>query len=74
MRHRRLWVMAAFCMASYCGPASATVISDTIMLRSTGDLIELCTVVPSDPMGTAALDFCHSYEQGNSVGREFTGH
>ena len=34
------------------------------MVRSTGDLIELCTAAPTDPMGTAALNFCHGFGVG----------
>jgi Rap1a immunity proteins len=34
------------------------------MVRSTGDLIQLCTAEPSDPMVTAALNFCHGFGVG----------
>jgi hypothetical protein len=64
MRHGQLWVMAAFCAAAYCGSARAAVTQETFLVGSTGDLIELCTAAPSDPMGTAALNFCHGFGVG----------
>jgi hypothetical protein len=64
MRHRLLWLTATLCVAAYCTPGRAAVTQDTFMVRSTGDLIELCTVAPTDPMGTAALNFCHGFGVG----------
>jgi len=64
MRHQRLWVMAALCLAAYCGPACAAVTEDTFQIRSTGDLVDLCATSPSDPMGTAALNFCQGFGVG----------
>jgi hypothetical protein len=64
MRHRQLWLTAALCVMTYCAPGRAAVSQDTFMVRSTGDLIELCTAAPTDPMGTAALNFCHGFSVG----------
>jgi hypothetical protein len=64
MRHWQMWVMTAFGVAAYCAPNRAAVTQDTFLLRSTGDLIELCTAAASDPMGTAALNFCHGFSLG----------
>ena len=64
MRHRLLWLTAALCVTAYCAPGRAAVTQDTFMVRSTGDLIELCTAAPTDPMGTAALNFCHGFGVG----------
>ena len=64
MRGWQLWLTAAFCAAASCGPGHAAVTQDTFTLRSTGDLVELCTAAPSDPMGTAALNFCHGFGVG----------
>jgi Rap1a immunity proteins len=64
MRHKRLFMMAALCLAAYCAPGRAAVTEDSFMLRSTGDLIDLCTATPSDPMGTAALNFCQGFGVG----------
>ncbi len=64
MRHRLLCLTAALCVTAYCAPGRATVTQDTFMVRSTGDLIDLCTAAPTDPMGTAALNFCHGFGVG----------
>jgi hypothetical protein len=42
----------------------AAVTQDTFQLGSTADLVELCTASPSEPMGTAALNFCHGFGVG----------
>jgi hypothetical protein len=44
--------------------ARAAVTEDTFQLRTTGDLVELCSAPPTDPMGTAALNFCHGFALG----------
>ncbi len=64
MRHIRLCMTAALCLATYCGPGRAAVTQDLFQVRSTGDLVDLCTAAPSDPMGTAALNFCHGFGVG----------
>jgi hypothetical protein len=64
MRHRQLWLTAGLCVMAYCAPGRAAVTQDTFMVRSTGDLLELCTAAPTDPMGTAALNFCHGFGVG----------
>jgi hypothetical protein len=33
-------------------------------LRNTGDLVALCSATPSEPMGTAALNFCEGFGVG----------
>jgi hypothetical protein len=43
---------------------NAAVTEDTFQLRTTSDLVELCSTAPSDPMGTAALNFCHGFALG----------
>jgi hypothetical protein len=42
----------------------AAVTEDTFKLQTTGDLVELCSTPASDPMGTAALNFCHGFAVG----------
>ena len=32
--------------------------------KTTGDLVNLCAADPKEPMGTAALNFCHGFAQG----------
>jgi hypothetical protein len=61
----RHW-LAGIAMYAAAFPAAghAAVTEDTFQLRTTGDLVELCSVAPSDPMGTAALNFCHGFAVG----------
>ncbi len=42
----------------------AAVTEDTFQLRTTGDLVELCSATPKDQMGTAALHFCEGFGIG----------
>jgi hypothetical protein len=32
--------------------------------KTTGDLVNLCAADAKEPMGTAALNFCHGFAQG----------
>ena len=32
--------------------------------NTTGDLVELCTATPDNPIGTAAVNFCEGFAQG----------
>jgi hypothetical protein len=32
--------------------------------KTAGDLVDLCAADPKEPMGTAALNFCHGFAQG----------
>jgi hypothetical protein len=61
----RHWLAGlAFCAAVLPATGNAAVTEDTFQLRTTGDLVELCSTAPSDPMGTAALNFCHGFTLG----------
>lgn len=64
MRRERLWTIVALCLAAYCVPAHAAVTQDSFQVRSTSDLVDLCTASLSDTMGTAALNFCHGFGVG----------
>ncbi len=64
MRRKRLWMIGTICLAAYYVPAQAAVTQDSFLVRSTGDLVDLCTAAPSDAMGTAALNFCHGFGVG----------
>ena len=44
--------------------AHAEVTQDAFLLRTTGDLIELCSAAPDDPLRTAALNFCEGFGVG----------
>ena len=61
----RHWLAGiALCAAALPATGNAAVTEDTFQLRTTGDLVELCSTAPSDPMGTAALNFCHGFTLG----------
>src|SRR5271165_1133100 len=61
----RHWLAGiAMCAAALPATGHAAVTEDTFQLRTTGDLVELCSIAPSDPMGTAALNFCHGFAVG----------
>jgi hypothetical protein len=54
----------ALCAALLPEVGHAAVTEDTFKLQTTGDLVELCSDPASDPMGTAALNFCHGFAVG----------
>jgi hypothetical protein len=61
-RHRLAGL--ALCAAMLPAAGNAAVTEDTFHLRTTSDLVELCSIAPTDPMGTAALNFCHGFTLG----------
>ncbi len=62
---RRHWLAGiALCAVALPARGNAAVTEDTFQLRNTGDLVELCSTGPTDPMGTAALNFCHGFTLG----------
>ena len=54
----------AFCAAAVAGAAQAAMTQDSFLLGSTGDLVDLCAAPQSDPMYTAAVNFCHGFSLG----------
>jgi hypothetical protein len=54
----------ALCVATLPSAGHAAVTEDTFQLRSTSDLVELCTAGQTDPMMTAAVNFCHGFAVG----------
>jgi hypothetical protein len=40
------------------------VTEDNFQINTTGDLVALCSASPNDPLGTAALNFCHGFVVG----------
>jgi hypothetical protein len=64
MRSRHWLAGIAMCSVALPAAGRAAVTEDTFQLRTTADLIELCSIAPSDPMGTAALNFCHGFALG----------
>ena len=64
MRHKMFASVMALCLTALPIASHAAVTEDTFLVRTTGDLIDLCTAAPSDPMSTAALNFCHGFTIG----------
>ena len=46
------------------GSAHAAVSQDAFMLHSNGDLVDLCSAAQTDPLYTAAVNFCHGFAVG----------
>jgi hypothetical protein len=44
--------------------AAAAVTEDNFLVRTTGDLVALCSADKGDPLMTAAVSFCHGFEIG----------
>lgn len=66
MRSRsKLSLLSAAAMAAFLPTKGwAAVTADEFQLRSTADLVALCSAQPNDPMLTAALNFCHGFAVG----------
>ncbi|HET6183075.1 MAG TPA: Rap1a/Tai family immunity protein [Acetobacteraceae bacterium] len=64
--------MRALCLLAFLGvcaalsgePASAAVSQETFLVRTTGDLVALCSASPSDPLYVAAIHFCEGFGVG----------
>jgi hypothetical protein len=55
------WVL---CFTMLPANGNAAVSEDNFLLRTTGDLVELCKAAPADPYYTAAINFCHGFSVG----------
>lgn len=60
--HRTL--LAAIMAAGLSPLTAAAVTENHFVIRTTQDLIDLCTAKPDDPLYTAAVNFCHGYLVG----------
>lgn len=59
------WILGlALAAVAVPGRSHAEVSEATFQVRTTGDLVDLCTASPSDPMFTAALNFCQGFGVG----------
>jgi hypothetical protein len=63
-RRRRFRTPAAFAVAALWPLASEAVTQDSFLVRTTQDIVELCTAPPSDPLHVQAVHFCHGYLVG----------
>jgi hypothetical protein len=57
------WMFALFLIMMPTG-VYANVTQDSFLLKNAGDLIELCSAPPSDPLYTAAINFCEGFAVG----------
>jgi hypothetical protein len=64
MRTRGSVSAIALCAALSAGSARAAVSQDNFNLRNTGDLMALCSSAQTDPLYTAAINFCHGFAVG----------
>jgi hypothetical protein len=67
MQLTRLAAAALFALAPcIMAPTStfAAVTETDFGAKTTSDLVDLCAADPKEPMGTAALNFCHGFAQG----------
>src|SRR5690349_14688710 len=59
------WIGAVtLCAAIIAGTARAEVTQDSFLLRRTSDLVDMCSAGQSDPLYTAATNFCHGFAVG----------
>ena len=54
----------ALCLGVSAGSANAAVTEDSFLVHNTGDLVDLCSAAPSEPLYTAAVNFCHGFTVG----------
>ncbi|HTI84018.1 MAG TPA: Rap1a/Tai family immunity protein [Acetobacteraceae bacterium] len=64
MQTKVLSTIMVVCATFWPLAGHAAVTEDTFQLRSTGDLLELCSVAPQDRLGSAALHFCQGFGIG----------
>ena len=61
---RQKWVMWVLLIAFLVPGWAGAVEEDDFVLDTTGDLIDLCTVAPNDPLHEEAVHFCIGYLLG----------
>jgi hypothetical protein len=57
-------VLLAGALALPAAGARAATTEDNFVAHTTGDLVSLCTAEPTDPLYTAAVNFCHGFGAG----------
>jgi hypothetical protein len=59
------WMLAAVLAVALAPVAAQAALSeDQFTMKTTGDLIALCTADPKDPLYTAAVNYCHGFATG----------
>src|SRR4051794_12411062 len=64
MKLNRWMMITASCAPLLAGAALADVSQDSFLLRQTSDLVDVCSAAQSDPLYTAATNFCHGFAVG----------
>ena len=64
MQIKRWFPAAALCIMALAAPACAAVTEDSFLVRTTGDLLDVCSASQSDPLYTAATNFCQGFAVG----------
>lgn len=62
MRLKGWTVAAGLALFAPAAPHAAT--ETNFSARTTGDVVELCTAVPDNALGTAAVNFCEGFAEG----------
>lgn len=63
--HISRWVsVLSLCVLLVPGPALAALTQDSFLLRNASDLSDLCSASQSNPLYTAATNFCHGFAVG----------
>jgi hypothetical protein len=57
---------AVLALTMAAGPAKAAVTENDFYVRTTNDLVKLCSVDPIDPNYSAAIHFCQGFASGRS--------
>jgi type IV secretory pathway protease TraF len=60
----RQTIVAAVLIAAAAGAQAAPVSKDDFQLATTGNLVSLCSAQQTDPLYTAAMNFCHGFAVG----------
>ena len=60
-RFVRWWIYVTIVVVGCLAMQSQAATKDNFLARDTQDIIELCSVSPSDPLYTEAIHFCHGY-------------
>lgn len=64
MRRRYRLLAVAWGIAATVGTARSAPVQDNFLMRNTGDLVALCAAPPSNPLYTAAVNFCQGFAVG----------
>ncbi len=64
MKSGLITIMAMAALAAAPARAAAPVSQDDFLVATTANLVSLCDAAPTDPLYTAAKNFCHGFAVG----------